>query len=438
MLGAARWIDSPDGVLAAMAQVKEACLSLGDTGLRRQWGRMELSLMQVRDIRNTLGQLAAGGVPDDVELFEIKSLAFACVEIGTLIGEVLPSFRQWPDMGPVAEALDPDRTGALSFHLYDSYSDRLRDLRKALSAVASDLEGDPEEMALQTECLQEESRVRQALADRLRPYARLAEDALEAVGEVDLLHAKAQLALRWDMAVPEAHCDLHIDIRGMRNPEIASRLEEKDIRYQPVDIRLDRGVTLLTGANMAGKSVALSTLALCQAMMQFGFAVPARSAGLPVVDGVRISMGDGQSALEGLSSYAAEMQRIDSLVSTARTGHWLLLVDEPARTTNPEEGEAIAAALATVLDTLPSLSVITTHYSVRGRWRRLRVKGLSECRETTVDPKLLPRLMDYTLVEDSGGQPPREALRIAEWLGVNPQLIRLSTEYIKKRQYAKE
>jgi len=60
-------------------------------------------------------------------------------------------------------------------------------------------------------------------------------------------------------------------MEDMINPQIADVLEEKGKRFTPVSIALEKGATVITGANMGGKSVALKTIALNILLTQCGF-----------------------------------------------------------------------------------------------------------------------------------------------------------------------
>lgn len=418
---------------------KAAITSLRNQEHRIDWERIGIELMQLRDIRGSLERLAGGGVPDDVELFEIKGAALSCTALRKYTERTLPEFGQFPDVESVVAILDPDGSRARSFHIYDSYSPRLAEMRVQLQGLEPMSE---EERDLQLKCMEEESEVRKNIAEELRPMVTTMLEAIEMAGSLDLLRASGLLAIRKRLAVAELSDREIIAMRDIVNPIVADALEKSGAIYQPVSIRIEKGVTLLTGANMSGKSVVLKTLALCQAMFQFGFPVPAAEAELPILDGVLISIGDTQSEREGLSSFAAEMLRIDSILRTTERGRYLVLVDEPARTTNPEEGEAIAGALAMMLGQRESISLITTHFSVDAPSRRLRVKGLREEIGDRIRLADIPSMIDYSLVDEMvgghDGEPPREALRVATMLGVSPKLIELSSEYIKKRQDAKK
>ena len=112
----------------------------------------------------------------------------------------------------------------------------------------------------------------------------------------------------------------------------------------------------------------------------------------------------------------------------------LILIDEPARTTNPVEGKAIVQALGDILSRRESFSIITTHYSELGTdCRRLRIAGFREdMANVPISPRNINQFMDYSVVEDSSETVPHEALRIATLLGCDGNLLELAEEHIKE------
>ena len=213
------------------------------------------------------------------------------------------------------------------------------------------------------------------------------------------------------------------------HPEVQAILRAKGREFQRVDFDYRAGIpATVIGANMGGKTVALKTMCLIQYLYQFGFAVPAASATLTPFDEIRFCIGDEQSEKTGLSSFAAEMQRIDRAIAAVEQGsRVLVLVDEPARTTNPVEGTALVEALLVRLADRPNLAlVMTTHYTVAHKGQCWRVRGLV--------PGTKGRSMDYRLEKTSSHEVPHEALNIARELGIDARWIDLA-DNIMKRQY---
>lgn len=184
---------------------------------------------------------------------------------------------------------------------------------------------------------------------------------------------------------------------------------------------------------MAGKSVLLQAVALAQTLYQYGFYVPAAKAEICPVDNVMLSLGDAQDIREGLSSYGAEMMYLSAIADEVKQGTTLLaLVDEPARTTNPIEGEAIVGGLLSLLGKREVRALVTTHYGSIGiPCRRLKVRGFREDKvKLPLQVNALGKCVDYTLEEVSGNDVPREAIRIAEILGVNEDLMMECKQYL--------
>lgn len=383
-------------------------------------------LMKARDISNTIYRIKRGNVPDDVELFEIKGLAILCTVLRNLTADTLLSeidAIDFPSLEKVVEILDPEHTGNTHFHIYDAYSPSLAEKRRELKALQANSGCDEERgEKLTAECMLLEDEVKAQLGTRLQPYAEALSEALQIAGKLDCLMAKAALAVEQGQCLPDL-TEQTTEYTALEYPPVKIRLEQRGESFQPVDITLHPGVTLITGANMGGKTITLKSVALAQALAQFGFGVPASHAGVCPVEDIECIFGDSQSSAEGLSSFGAEILQIDGVLRRCAQGEKLLvLIDEPARTTNPEEGRAIASAVIDSLAATRSLCLLTTHYSnIPSECRRLKVKGVKDgiCRSDVTGPDALRRLMDYSLLPDSNTGVDREALRIARLIGIS-------------------
>ena len=400
---------------------------------KRPYIELRHALMQLHDLQGTLANLTNHTTLNEVELFEIKNLA-QLTQIATgAIGDLgLSGILPLPDTDEVFLLLDPDHTGIANFYIYDSYDIRLTPLRRELNALQT-TDGDPlriSELLAQQNEIQNE--VCAHLSDQLTRWAGVLEEALEQMAYTDLLLAKAELALQWNLTRP-ATGD-HTEYSELFNPRLKAHNEKVRLRYQPVDVVLHPGVTIITGANMAGKTVLLKSVGTAQTMAQCGMYVPASKAVIKVVEGIVSSIGDEQDEMNGLSSYAAEIIKISNILGSCRNHEMLVLIDEPARTTNPIEGRALVQAIIKLLNGMNSTSLITTHYSgLSGASRRLRVKGFVEgMSDVPLTPQSINRFIDYSLTEDSSDDVPHEALRIASILGCDSEMITLAKEYINQ------
>lgn len=427
----------------------ESCLSLQPVShLRHQ-------LMQMHDLQGTLNNLRQHICLEEIELFEIKSFSLLCIETMRAATEMgVADILAIPDMREVFTLLDPDGTGLPNFYVYDSYHPDLAGLRRNLKALQTKQQGSSlhstehtkdDALALQraiNDLFDRQNQIQQQviaqLSDKLVSYQSLLQQAHDRMAYTDFLFAKATLAQKWQLVRPEIKQSSNQAIRQssnlvqMWNPRLRHRNEEQGLRYQPVDITLTGGTCLITGANMAGKTVLLKTVGIIQMMVQFGFFVPAGHAEVILVDDVVFCIGDEQNEMNGLSSFASEIIKISNALSRAENEHLLILIDEPARTTNPIEGKAIVQAVADILDRRQSLTLITTHYSQLGlSCRRLRVRGfVEEAANERLTPENINRFIDYSLLSDESDDVPQEALRIASILQCNSQLLDKATAYL--------
>lgn len=390
-------------------------------------------LMQLRDLSGTFRSLQNHILINEVELFEVKRFAqIFGITVQALESENAMNLLDGDTavldakLKEVFSLLDPDHTGMAHFYIYDSYDPRLAPIRKALKAS----NGEDAELFAQQQEIEKEILVQ--LGDRLATYADALSEALHQMGYLDFLLAKAVLVEQWHLCRPIVGTNEY-NISQLFNPRLKSRLESQKLRYQPVDIVLKHGVCLITGANMAGKTVLLKTVGVAQLMMQFGMFVPASHAEMALVDDVLFCIGDEQNEMNGLSSFASEIIKISDAVSRAEKEKMLILIDEPARTTNPIEGKAIVQSLASLLENQPSFTMVTTHYSHLGLpCRKLRVKGfVRDMSDQPLTPQNINLFMDYSLLPDNSEEVPQEALSIASILNCNHQLISTAHAFLQ-------
>ena len=374
-------------------------------------------LQGVKDIRTTIKNLRQVATLDDIELFEVKHLSILATEVVKLLGEhgmgdavVIPSLDE------VITILDPDGLKMASFYIYDSYCAELQQLRKRMRQQ-------PEQQdELLVEAAEIEETVRRDLTRQLHSHVDDIERALVALATVDINLARARQVIDEELCLASISTSGNSRFSGMFHPQVKDALSRRGKEFQPVDMWYGLQPTLITGANMGGKTVVLKTLTLCQLLFQFGFGVPASSATIAIKDDVYFCIGDEQSIERGLSSFAAEMKNIDAVIKASRENRRILaLIDEPARTTNPTEGTALVQSLLKVLSTRHMSLVMTTHYDIEpGTAHCLRVKGFDN------------GSMNYSLVEVEGGEVPHEALTIAQSLGIDPEWLTLAREELEK------
>src|SRR5216683_2139786 len=212
--------------------------------------------------------------------------------------------------------------------------------------------------------------------------------------------------------------EVRLLLRNARHPLLERNLKLRGGQVVPVTVELegDRRQLVITGPNTGGKTVTLKTVGLLALMAQSGIPVPADRAELPVFDAVLADIGDYQSIEQNLSTFSAHVTNID-FISRAATRRSLVLLDELGSATDPEEGAALAVAIAEHFRKIGCITVISTHHTslkVYGANTPGVVNSSVGFDETTLQPT-------YEL---KVGVPGASAgINIAQRLGLNPSII---------------
>lgn len=376
-------------------------------------------LSLVRDIKGSVLRLERGVTLDDVELFEIKSLALISEDIKCIFKEtgLNIEYLNLCDLSSVLNILDPEGHRISSFYVYESYSEELCQIRREIKSA----ESFNEELHYKASLIEE--KVRKELCSKLMPYVNTIRESLSALTNLDIIIAKSVQIKELGLTFPEIS-KKELSYTGLFNPEVSDNISKDGREFQRIDINIGNyNPVLITGANMGGKSVTLKTLALSQLLFHFSFGIPAISASISAINEVFLISGDYQDISKGLSSFASEMIKIDEVIKTLNTGKRILaLIDEPAGTTNPLEGTALVSALLNRLSDKESFIVITTHYNIdNAECKRLRVKGYCDGK------------MDYSLVAAEGNEAPREAIKIARSLNIDESWINEAELIVNQR-----
>jgi DNA mismatch repair protein MutS2 len=206
-------------------------------------------------------------------------------------------------------------------------------------------------------------RILQEMTERLGERADEIALATDVMAEVELQFAKARFSLDYDCVRPELTDDF-FELRAARHPLLERNLKLKGGTVVPLTLEMDSGhrQLIISGPNTGGKTVGLKTVGLLALMAQAGIPVPANTARLPVFDAVLADIGDYQSIEQNLSTFSAHVTNIDFISRTA-TAHSLVLLDELGSATDPEEGAALAVAIAGHFHQSGALSVVSTHHT---------------------------------------------------------------------------
>ena len=181
----------------------------------------------------------------------------------------------------------------------------------------------------------------------------------DALVQLDLIFARAELGDQMDAIRPQVRRDGVIRLRKARHPLLDKKTAV------PIDIELGGAfdTLVITGPNTGGKTVSLKTLGLLTLMTQCGLHIPVGDRSeVSVYERVLADIGDEQSIEQSLSTFSAHMKTIVSILQEADRDS-LILFDELGAGTDPIEGAALAIAIIQHVRALGAKSAATTHYA---------------------------------------------------------------------------
>jgi DNA mismatch repair protein MutS2 len=203
-------------------------------------------------------------------------------------------------------------------------------------------------------------RILAALTADLGAHAEPVRRSLEALEEIDALHAAAQAAVRMRAASPRI--GRRLALHAARHPLLEQTLQESGRELVPLDVDPAAARALvITGPNTGGKTVALKTVGLLALMHQSGLQVPASpDSELPLMSRVVADIGDEQSIEAAESTFSSHLRHVRAALEAAGSG-LLALFDEFMAGTDPEDGAALAKVVLRRLCAAGATTFVTTH-----------------------------------------------------------------------------
>lgn len=187
-----------------------------------------------------------------------------------------------------------------------------------------------------------------------------------AMAQLDCIQGFAEVAFRNNYAKPEVRDSEEITIKKGRHPVVEQSLPLGE-PFIPNDIELNNSeqqIMIITGPNMAGKSIILRQTGLIVLLAQVGSFVPAESASIGLVDKIFTRVGASDNLAAGESTFLVEMNEAANILNNA-TPRSLILLDEVGRGTSTFDGLSIAWSLAEYLHNhapVAAKTLFATHY----------------------------------------------------------------------------
>lgn len=245
---------------------------------------------------------------------------------------------------------------------------------------------------------------------------------------IDVLVSFAELAEKNRYTKPEFISSNKIEIIEGRHPVVEQLLETSE--FVPNDVTLnakDQQLLIITGPNMAGKSVFLRQVALIVLMAQIGCYVPAKSAKLRLVDRIFVRSGASDVISSGLSTFMVEMVETAYILNNA-TENSLIIMDEIGRGTSTYDGISIAWAVAEyIISHSKAKTLFATHYhelqSLEDKFKQ--IKNYQVCVEESKGELIfLHRVLP-------GGASHSHGVAVASLAGVPEQVTKNAIEILK-------
>ena len=255
-----------------------------------------------------------------------------------------------------------------------------------------------------------------------------------AVAVVDVVSSFAAAASELRYCRPEVTDTRGIRIAGGRHPVVEHNLETP---FVPNDSEVsgDSRLQIITGPNMAGKSVYLRQVAIICLLAQTGSYVPADEVTLGIVDRIFTRVGAEDRLASGESTFMVEMTEAASILNGA-TERSLVILDEVGRGTSTYDGMSLAWAIAEFLhDDVQSLTLFATHYHELTRLAEM----LPGCRNFKASVEEVGGEIVFLHRIEAGAESSSYGVHVAKLAGLPPQvtdrageiLARLEAEGVK-------
>ncbi len=276
------------------------------------------------------------------------------------------------------------------------------------------------------ELIDANNRLREIDVDiELEEYRILSELAMHAAHEVDALRRDIDILLTVDAWVAAARMADRIDANrfdfsqedlhlvNARHP----LLVRSGVAVVANTVTLSGGqVMIVTGPNAGGKTVLIKTVGILVLMARMGLPLPVGTgSSCPFYGDVHTLIGDDQSIASHVSTFSAQILHLKEILSRARRGH-LLLLDELATGTDPQQGAFLAQAVLEHVVDKGIGALVTTHFAA------LKTLALLDSRFINVSVGGNALKPDYRLVPGQPGT--SEGIAVAGQLGLADSIVR--------------
>ena len=245
---------------------------------------------------------------------------------------------------------------------------------------------------------------------------------------LDVVQAKANFGIQHQGYIGMMSSNPKIELIGARHPLIDS----KQVIANDFILNEKQAIIIISGPNAGGKTVAMKTVGLFVYLHQLAIPLPTKQpAVLSYFKHIYADIGDQQSVLENLSTFAGHIQQLVPLTDQVKPND-LVLIDELGTGTDPKEGESLARSLLIHLQAKRAFVIVSSHFP------GLKTLALQE-----------PRMMNASLQFDEEklaptyrfilGVPGKSyGLIMAKRYGLAPQVVAHAEKYLQDQQSSQD
>lgn len=259
------------------------------------------------------------------------------------------------------------------------------------------------------------------LSEKFYPFISEIEESFNILIMLDVVFAKARMSVKFKFCKCDVSEEKIIDLKEMQNPvlmQVCQNVVKNDFRMDQ-----NSNTIIISGSNTGGKTVVLKTVGLCVLMMKFGLDVPCYQAKIFNFDQIFADIGDNQNILKNLSTFSSHLKNISEIIDTSNANS-LVLLDEIASGTDPNEGEALAASVLEFFNNKKIFCLSTTHFSGLKKLAYIK-QGF---KNASVEFDCETFCPTFKLKLDVPGE--SHAIAIAKRLGLNNEIIQKAQNYL--------
>lgn len=398
--------------------------------------RLEIELSRLKDIRGSVDKLKRGQVLNEIDCYEIKLFLLNIDKIFEIYNSLNIEIEDisFNKIEKGLDILDIDGERLSTFYISDRYSENLRDIRKEKlkleKLIRTNIEERDNLLEKRSSYVKEEEKeeriVLEKISKELSEYLELFNKNFNSLKKLDFLLSKARISIKYKGVKPSISKGKIIIEDGV-NPYIENIIKKDKREFTPISIELTLGTTIITGANMGGKTVALETIYLQVLLFIYGFYPFAKRMSMIFVDEAFLLKEDESSLESSLSSFAVDIDIFNKAIKDIDDKRYFIALDEFARGTNPDEGAKIVRGVSRYLNNKNSISLITTHYEniPSEDMKHYQIAGFKDIDFNNIkDLDDLYKKIDYRLNLVGLEEPiPKDALKICKLLGMKKEIV---------------